>query len=250
MIPIFAMVRVTVGQLTGRARVLGFGLLSLVPAALLAAASRSAKPDSLDLELGVLLVVPLFAIVIPITSLILAGSALGEERREKTLSFLVLRPIRRIEIAVAKTLAAAVVSTGFALLATLALCLTWLVLGGSLDLFPPIALGATAACVMYSAVFVLLGNVVARATLGGLLYVLFFEYILVDELPRLAGASLWRIGLGATLDTMPTHFPAQALLAALGEWIPSVRSALVIMGAITVVTIGICTLLLKRRDAI
>ena len=90
MTPFFAIVRVTVRQLTGRARLLGFGLLSLVPAALLAAASRSAVPSALDLELGVLLVVPLFALVIPVTTLILATSALGEERGDKTLSFLVL----------------------------------------------------------------------------------------------------------------------------------------------------------------
>ena len=70
---------------------------------LLAAASRSANRGALDLELGVLLVVPLFALVIPITTLILASSALGDERRDKTLSFLVLRPISRLEIACAKT---------------------------------------------------------------------------------------------------------------------------------------------------
>ena len=250
MTPLLAIIRVTVGQLTGRTRLLGFGLLSLVPAVLLAAVSRSADPGALDLELGVLLVVPFFAHVIPITTLILASSALGEERRDKTLSFLVLRPIGRLEIAAAKTLAAAAVSTGFALSGTLALSLVWLALGGSLDVFPSIALGAASACVMYSAVFVLLGNVVARATLVGLLYVLFFESVLVDELPRLAGASLWRIGLGATLDTMPAHFPARALLGALGEWVPSLGSALIVMGSITLITVGICTVLLKRRDAI
>jgi ABC-2 type transport system permease protein len=248
--PLLAIVRVTVGQLTGRTRLLGFGLLSLVPAVLLAAASRSADPGALDLELGVLLVVPLFALVIPITTLILAGSALGEERRDKTLSFLVLRPISRLEIAAAKTLAAAAVSTGFAVSGTLALSVVWVVLGGGLEVFPPMVMGAALACVMYSAVFVLLGNVVARATLAGLLYVLFFEYVMVEEMPRLASASLWRIGLGATLDTMPANFPARALLGALGEWVPSLSSALLVMASITLITVTTCTLLLKHRDAV
>jgi ABC-2 type transport system ATP-binding protein len=250
MTPLLAIVRVTIGQLTGRTRLLGFGLLSLAPAVLLAAASRSANPNALDLELGVLLVTPFFALVIPVTTLILASSALGEERREKTLSFLVLRPISRLEIAVAKIIAAVVVSTGFALLGALALSLTWMALGGSLNVFPSIAFGATLACVMYSAVFVLLGNVLARSTLVGLLYVLFFEYVIVEELPRLASASLWRIGLGATLETMPAHFPARALLAAVGNWVPSVGSALIVMGAITLITISTCTILLKRTDAV
>lgn len=250
MTPFLAMIRVTARQLTGRTRLLGFGALSLVPALLLAAASRSAEPGALDLELGVMLVVPFFALIVPITTLILASSALGEERRDKTLSFLLLRPIRRVEIAAAKTVAAAAVSTGFAMLGIAALGVTWAAIGGSLDVLPSIMLGATLACVMYSAVFVLLGNILARATLVGLVYVLFFETVLVDEMPRLASVSLWRIGLGATLETMPAHFPARAFLAALGEWVPSVGSAAIVTASIFVVTVGICTVLLKRMDAI
>jgi ABC-2 type transport system permease protein len=245
-----AIVRVTIGQLTGRARVLGFGLLSLVPAVLLGAVSRSANARALDLELGVLLVVPFFALVIPITTLILASSALGDERRDKTLSFLTLRPISRLAIVVAKISAAALVSMAFALLGTVALSVTWRVLGGSLDVFPAITLGAMLASVMYSAVFVLLGNVLARSTLAGLLYVLFFEYVIVNELPRLAGGSLWRISLGATLETLPAHFPARALLGALGEWVPSVGSALLVMSTIALITVASCTVLLKRTDAV
>lgn len=250
MTPMLAIVRVTARQLTGRSRILMFGLLSLFPAGLLAAVSRSADASALDLELGVLLVVPLFALVIPITTLILATAALGEERRDRTLSFLVLRPISRVEIALAKSIAAAAVSTGFALLGALALSLTWVALGGSLDVFPPIVLGATLACVMYGTVFVLLGNIFARATLVGLLYVLFFETVIVDEFSRLAGGSLWRIALGATLDLMPASFPARALLAALGNWIPTLGSALIVTGCVAVIAVGICTVLLKRTDAI
>jgi ABC-2 type transport system permease protein len=250
MTPLLAIIGVTIRQLTGRTRVLGFGLLSLVPALLLAAASRSAHATATDLEFGVLLVVPFFALVIPITTLILAGSALGEERRDRTLSFLVLRPISRLEIVVAKTIAAAAVSSGFAAVGALALSLTWVTAGGSLDVFPPILLGAAVACVLYGAVFVLIGNVLARSTVVGLIYVLLFETAIVDEMPRLASASLWRIGLGATLETMPSHFPARALLGALGEWVPSAGSALIVMGVIAFITVGICTVLLQRTDAI
>jgi ABC-2 type transport system permease protein len=222
----------------------------VVPAPLLAAVSRSANPGALDLELGVLLVLPFFALVIPITTLILASSALGEERRDKTLSFLVLRPISRLEIALAKSIAAAAVSLGFAVLGALALSLTWVAVGGSFDVFPSILLGATLACVMYGTVFVLLGNVLARATLVGLIYILFFETVVVDELPRLSSASVWRISLGATLDTMPTHFPARALLAALGNWVPSLGSAVIVTSTVALITIGICTVLLQRTDSV
>ena len=250
MTPLLAIFAVTARQLTGRTRILMFGLLSLIPAGLLIAVSQSAHSSALDLELGVLLVVPFFALVIPITTLILATSALGDERRDRTLSFLILRPISRLEIALAKSLAAAAVSTGFAVVGALALSLVWTALGGSLDVFPPIMLGAVLACVMYSTVFVLLGNVLVRATMVGLLYVLFFETVIVGELSRLAGASLWRIGMGATLDTMPATFPARALLPALGDWVPSLGSALIVTAVVSVVTVGICTVLLKRTDAV
>ena len=250
MTPLLAIVRVTIRQLTGRTRLIGFSLLNLVPAPLLAAVSRAANPTALDLELGVLLVLPFFALVIPITTLILASSALGEERREKTLSFLVLRPISRLQIALAKSIAAVIVSIGFAMLGALALSLTWLAVGGSIDVFPSILLGAALACVMYSAVFVLLGNLVVRATLVGLIYILFFEIIVVENLPRLAAGSLWRIALGATLDTTPRHFPARALLAALGDWVPSLASALIVASVVAFITIGMSTLLLHRTDAV
>ena len=250
MTPLLAIVRVTLQQLTGRPRLIGFSVLSLVPALLLAAVSRSANLSALDLEMGVMLVVPLFALVVPITTLILASSALGEERRDKTLTFLVLRPISRFQIALAKGIAAAAVSIGFATIGALALTLTWLAVGGSFDVFPSILLGAAIACVMYSTVFLLLGNVAHRATLVGLIYILFFETVVVDELPRLATASLWRISLGATLDTMPSHFPARALLAALGNWVPSVGSALIVASTVAVITIGLCTFLLHRTDAV
>jgi len=250
MTPLLAIIRVTIGQLTGRTRLIGFALLSLVPAVLLAAVSRSQQSSALDLELGVLLVVPFFSLVIPITTLILATAALGEERRDKTLSFLVLRPIGRWEIALAKCIAAAGVSIGFTVLGALALSLTWIAVGGSFDVFLPIVLGATLACVMYSTVFVLLGNVVVRATLVGLLYILFFETIMADNFDRLAGASIWRISLGATLDTMPASFPARALLSPMGILIPSVGTALIVTAAVVTITIGICTVLLNRTDAV
>jgi ABC-2 type transport system permease protein len=250
MTPLLAIIRVTIQQLTGRARLIGFSLLNLVPAPLLAAVSRSANPDALDLELGVLLVVPFFALVVPITTLILAASALGEERRDKTLSFLVLRPISRLEIALAKSIAATAVSVGFAALGALGLSLTWFAVGGSFDVFPSILLGATLACVMYSTVFLVLGHLAVRATLVGLLYILFFETVVVGELPRLATASLWRISLGATIDTMPAHFPARALLAALGNWVPALGSALIVATTVVIITIGICTLLLQRTAAV
>ncbi|MFC1575062.1 ABC transporter permease [Gemmatimonadota bacterium] len=250
MIAFAAIIRVTIRQLAGRKRVIGFGLLSLVPAGLLFAASRARELEGIDTDLGVLAVTPFFAVVLPLISLILAGSALSDERRDKTLSFLVLRPISRLQIALAKTVAATAVSVAFALLGAVALCLVYVAVGGQINVLPAIMVGATLTCVLYSAVFVLLGNVTSRPTLIGLLYVLFVENVLVVELPRLASGSPWRVGLAATMDLMPQGFPARALLGAIGDLAVSAPNALVATAATAVIAVGICTFLLRQTDSV
>ena len=120
-----AIVRVTLQQLTGRRKIFGFVLLSLIPAALLYFAARAREVEGLDTDLGGLVVSPFFAVVLPVIALIMAGSALGDERRDNTLSFLVLRPISRLAIATAKTLAACTASLGFALVGTVALAVVY-----------------------------------------------------------------------------------------------------------------------------
>ncbi len=245
-----AIVRVTIRQVTGRTRALGFAALCLAPAGLLFAASRARNVEGLDTDLGGLVVTPFFAVVLPLISLILAGAALGDERRDKTLSFLVLRPLRRLEIAAGKVVAASLVAIAFALLGSLALVLTYAAVGGTLDVFPSIFLGAAVTCVLYCSVFALLGNVTSRPTLVGLLYIVFIETMLAAELPRLAPVSIWRIGLASTIDVMPQGYPARALLGAIGELPPSAVNGLVATGITAVVATAVCTVLLARTDSV
>ena len=245
-----AIVRVTIRQLTGRKRVIGFALLSLLPATLLYLASRAREVEGIDTDLGGLLVNPFFAIVLPLTALMLAGSALGDERRDKTLSFLVLRPLSRVQIALGKTVAACSVSIAFAVLGTVALTLTYVAVGGQINVLPAILAGAVLVCVLYGSIFVLLGNVVKRPTIAGVLYVLFIEQVLVDELPRLSPLSPWRVGFAATVDLMPQGFPARAQLGAIGELAPSAPGALFATVVTAVVAVGICAALLRRTDSV
>lgn len=245
-----AIVRVTLQQLLGRKKLLGFGLLNLSPAFLLLVAARARTQGGLDTDLGGLVVAPFFSIVVPVTALILAGSALGDERRDKTLSFLVLRPIGRLQIVVAKTLAASIASIGFTLLGTIALAAVYAAAGGRLNVVGSIFTGGAVVCVAYSALFVLLGNITSRPTVVGLLYILFIENSLIPELPRLAPVSPWRIGLAATIDLMPQDYPARAILGAIGELIPSVQNAVLATTVIVLVTVALNTLLLKTVDSV
>jgi len=245
-----AIVRVTLQQLMGGKRAVGFGLLAVAPAGLLVFAARARTVDGLDTDLGALVVAPFFSIVIPVTALILAGAALGDERRDKTLSFLVLRPIGRLQIVVAKTLAACVASLAFALLGTIALAVVYASGGGDLNVMWSIFAGAVVVCVAYSSLFVLLGNLSSRPTVIGLIYILFIENSLAQELPRLAAASPWRIGLAAMIDLMPEDYPSRALLGAIGELVPSWYNSVLATAGIVVVTIAPGTALLKKTDAV
>ena len=245
-----AIVRTTVRQLTGRSRMIGFGLLSLVPAALLLAASRAREGAGLDTDLGGLLVTPFFALVVPLITLILASSALGDERRDKTLSFVVLRPIGPLQLVLAKTLATFLVSMGYALVGAAALAVTYVALGGRLDVLPAMLAGAALVCALYSSIFVLLGSVFARATLVGLAYVLFVENVLVVELPRLSSGSPWRVGLAATIDLMPSTFPVRSILGAIGDLEPSAPLALFATAVTASIAVALCTALLARTDSV
>ena len=90
----------------------------------------------------------------------------------------------------------------------------------------------------------------SRPTVIGLLYILFVENVLVDELPRLAPASPWRIGLAATIDLMPEDFPARALLGAIGELAPSAYNAFLATAVIVAVTIALGAGVLSRTDSV
>ena len=250
MTPFAAIVRVTLWQITGRKKIFGFGLLSLVPAALLFFAARARLVEGLDTDLGGLGVSPFFSMVLPLTALILAGSALGDERRDMTLSFLVLRPMSRLRIVIAKTLAAFMASLAFALTGTVALTVVYAAAGGRINVMPAIFLGATVVCVAYSALFVLLGNLTSRPTVVGALYIVFIENLLVNELPRIAPMSPWRTGLAVTLDWMPRDFPARALLGAIGDLPPSAANAFLTTAGIVVVSIALGTILLSRADSV
>lgn len=250
MISFFAIFRVTLQQLLGRKKVIGFTLLSLTPAALLFFAARARTGAGLDTDLGAMVVSPFFSIVLPVIALILGGSALGDERRDKTLSFLVLRPISRLQIVVAKTFAAATGPVGFALVGTTALATVYAAAGGRLNVFPSIVVGAVVLCLAYSALFALLGSVTSRPTVIGLIYILFIEQALVQELPRLAPVSPWRLGLAATLDLMPEDYPARTLLGGIGELVPSWYNALLAVVGILAVTIILGTVLLRKTDAV
>ena len=138
----------------------------------------------------------------------------------------------------------------FVVVSATLLCLSYVAVGGEIDVLPSIVIGGTLACVLYCSIFALLGYLTTRPTIVGLLYVLFIENALVEELPRISSLSPWRVGLAATIDMMPDSFPARAILGAIGNVAPSMPAAVGATSVSAVVAVGICTLLLSRTDSV
>jgi ABC-2 type transport system permease protein len=129
-------------------------------------------------------------LVVPVGSLVLASSALGDLVDDATLVYLWLRPTpRRLVAAAAWT-------------ASLAVCLPLLVLPLTLAAAlgsrgdPGVTLGVLAASalavVAYTAVFTLLGLIMRRALLWGLVYVFIWEFFVAR-----AGAGAARLSINS-----------------------------------------------------
>ena len=99
--------RLSMRQLTGRWRVVLILLLASLPIALAAIVSATLSEDETSTEAftNVRLDTLMIAGVLPIISMVLATAALGNEMEDRTLSYLVLKPIARWRIALPKLLA-------------------------------------------------------------------------------------------------------------------------------------------------
>jgi ABC-2 type transport system permease protein len=187
-------------------------------------------------------------IVIPVVTLIIATSVLGDERRDNTMSFLVLRPISRFNIALAKIFAAFVESFAVSGIGALALGLIVAIRIDDFSYLVPLLVGTAVATAAYSAVFVPLGYLLKRATLIGLSYVFIWENGIGGAVPAVAGISPWRIGLSATTGLAPERFLTELPTFATGSLTPGAGGAVLKALVLTVVSAAMIALILRNRD--
>lgn len=123
------------------------------------------------------ILMPLFvSFLLPILALIYATAAIGEEREERTIVYLLIRPLSRYRIYLAKALGTvplvlAVGLGGFALV-----CLASGRVGGICwDLFP---MAIVRGCVAYTALFLLFGAIFPRPMILAVVYAFFCETLL------------------------------------------------------------------------
>lgn len=243
----FALVANTLRQQLGGRRIILLLLLGLLPAGVLgillldestAAGARQAFHEAP--------IVILFFIVLPVASLLFGAGALGDERRDGTLSFILLRPLPRSLLVAAKLLGAWVAS--FAVVGTGALVMSVL-LGirfGTWETLGPLLLAVALSSLAYVSVFLALGYLTTRAVLIGLVYVFVWESGMTSAIPSLASVSLMRIGLSAYTALVPLG--KVYVDDVLGVVQPGVGGAVAKAAVAAAVAVAAVTLLLRHRD--
>ena len=190
---IVALIGVTLRGLLSRRRTLLLVLLAGLPV-LIAILIRlsGGRPDA-DRVLDALVV----RTVMPLVALILGTAAMGSELEDGTAVYLMVKPISRWRIALAKMLVAAGTT---AALVVPAIVLTGLLLGGAENV-NTIAAYAVACLVggsAYAAAFMTLSIFTSRALLLGLAYTLLWEGVLAGLLGGTRFLSIRQATLGVT----------------------------------------------------
>jgi ABC-2 type transport system permease protein len=118
-----------------------------------------------------------FTALLPITTLILATGALGNELEDRTLPYLTLKPLTRIRIVLEKWLGCIVV--GIPVICGLLLVAMLISLQGDARDYSSTIYGGLAATAIgvaaYSAIFMLISLVIQRALLVGMIYTFVLE---------------------------------------------------------------------------
>jgi ABC-2 type transport system permease protein len=173
--------RLTLRGLLGRRRTAGVVLLAaapVLPAAILALGGGLGDPGTLALEVYATITLGL---VIPLAALILGTGALGTEIDDGTILYLLVKPVPRRTVIVARM---AVVAAASAALTVTATVVAGLLLVGGTE--PALLAGMVAAtllaALLYSAVFIALSVFTGRALILGLGYVLVWEGIITSLL--------------------------------------------------------------------
>jgi ABC-2 type transport system permease protein len=189
---IVALVDVTLRGLLGRRRTLLLVLLVALPVliALLVRLSGG-RPDA-DRVLDTLVV----RTVMPLVALIVGTAAIGSEIEDGTAVYLMIKPIARWRIALAK----AVVAAGLtAVLVVPAIVLTAVILGSRTDTATTVV-GFSVACLVggsaYAVAFMALSVFTSRALLLGLAYTLIWEGVLSGLLEGTKFLSIRQATLG------------------------------------------------------
>jgi ABC-2 type transport system permease protein len=187
------LVRVTVQSLLGRRRILLMLLLVALPVLVgLAIRLGGGRADA-----AVILDTLVIRTVLPLVALVIGSAALGSEIEDGTVVYLLVKPVPRWVVALAKI----AVAVGLTLVLTVPPMLVTAVLigtaaGGSLGPSLSFVLAAIAGGAAYASVFTTLGALTTRALVVGLAYTLLWEGVLAGLLEGTRFLSIRQATLG------------------------------------------------------
>jgi ABC-2 type transport system permease protein len=245
-----AITQVTIKQTLRLRRFVGLGLLSLSAAATFVLASLSpgqTSSNAFDLFLGIS-IGTFMNILVPVVTLITATSVMGDERRDNTMSFLVLRPVSRVTIGTAKVVAAFVEAFALSGIGAIGLGIVSAVEMNDWAYLVPLLVGTAIATAAYAAVFVPLGYVAKRATLIGLTYLFIWENGIAGAVSAVAGISPWRIGVSGMAGLAPSRFVLELPDFAIGSIAPGAGGAIAKAIVLMALSVAVLTAILLRRD--
>lgn len=242
--------QMTAGQVLGLRRFLGLTALAVLPGVIVyLSTARAATASRLETFIGITVGFS-FSVVVPVIALILATSALGDERRDQTLSFIVLRPMSRAWIAGAKILAGIAAACVVSGIGAVALGAAMGLRHGDWGYIVPLVIGAWIATVVYGSLFAPLGYLTERATLTGLAFVFIWEGAVAGAIGALASLSAWRIGFSAFVALSPTEVLPFIPDFALGNVVPGAGGALLKAAIVFAIGTWFTTWILNTRDLV
>ena len=164
-------------QLLGRWRVLVILLLAALPSLLILLIELLGEAEPTFDAAFVEPIIDAMVVggIMPIVTMVLASAAFGNELEDKTLYFLVLKPVSRISIVVAKLLATLVVAVP--LVVSSGVVASALV-GAEAQVLGTLAVALAAGVAAYASIFTFAGLLTPRALAYGLVYVLVWEGLL------------------------------------------------------------------------
>lgn len=213
--PIFFL---SIRQFTGGKAVRAVFALGMIPA--LFALIYRFEPEMTDPRrfLDEIILNVMLPTVLPLAALILATGAFGDEIEDRTLPYLVLKPITRFRIVLEKLLASAVVSIPIIGIGGI---VSWFLVftgdgGDNLDILWAILAATAVGVLLYSAVFQLMSLLIRRAILASIIYSLVWETVLGRFVPGLRYLSIRHVVSSMYTSTIDALEPDGRFDAGLG----------------------------------
>ncbi len=244
-----AIVQNVLARLLRVRRLIGLSLLTSMPAGVLFFVTFGNSREDIRSIYTALNVTVLMVIALPVTALVLASAGFGEERRNQTLPFLIVKPVSRWVIASSVTVTAIVATL---VVGGIGIGAGWIVAAVALGdatvgLTPTVALVISA--IGYAAVFVPLGLLIGRPTLVGLAFVFVWESILGSFVQGVSTFSVFRTALSAFGDVgRLTADGREVLDELLGNVVPGVGGAVAKVAVLFTLSVALTTWVLRTLD--